>query len=162
MHISSFIHSIWSQFNVWIQKQWLMYTFWKHFSIVVIQCSFACSTYCIYIHMMLCCSISLFYTNSLQMPCCVCDWFADCTCIGQSVPVAILPSELWAQLTCLTRTLLSSSNWLPVNHGHINYQQHTVYYIDSTLLKIKVPKQSGTRLHDSVWITFYIRRNSEK
>lgn len=37
--------------------------------------------------------------------------------------------ESSALLTCLTGTLLSFNNWLPVNHGHSNYQQHTVLHL---------------------------------
>lgn len=33
------------------------------------------------------------------------------------------------QLTCLTGTLLSPNNWLPVHHSHINYTWRTVLYL---------------------------------
>lgn len=57
----------------------------------------------------------------------VCDWFTIFdvvnVCFWPFYPVSFEPSLL---LTCLTGTLLSSDNWLPVNHSHINYLQNTV------------------------------------
>lgn len=70
------------------------------------------------------------FSSASSLCVCVFDWFTLYEVVNVCLwPFCSVSFESSMALTCLTGTLLSSNNWLPVNHGHINNQQHTVLHL---------------------------------
>lgn len=66
---------------------------------------------------------------------CVCDWFTSYAVVnGQCQrPYCCVSCEFSATVTCLSGTLLSSDDWLPVNNSHINNQQRAGLHLHRAL-----------------------------
>lgn len=66
---------------------------------------------------------------------CVCDWFTSYEVVNgqRQRPFCSVSCEFSATVTCLTGTLLSSDDWLPVNNSHINNQQRAELHLQHAL-----------------------------